>query len=128
MQSVDQTSLAVSGQQEQQLESQKKLTIIVYALQAASFLVGITFLVAVIVNYIKLPEVRHTWLESHFRWQIKTFWFGLLWSIIGIVTFFFVVGWFIIIADAVWVVYRIVKGFLYLTDGKQMYALYAKSY
>jgi len=128
VQSVDQTSLAVSGQQEQQLESQKKLTIIVYALQAASFLVGITFLVAVIINYIKLPEVKYTWLESHFRWQIKTFWFGLLWSIIGIVTFFFVVGWFIIIADAVWVVYRIVKGFLYLTDGKQMYALYAKSY
>lgn len=126
MQSVEQVNIAASGQQEQQLESQKKLTMIVYALQAASFLVGITFLVAVIVNYIKLSDVKDTWLESHFRWQIKTFWFGLLWSIIGVVTFFFVVGSFILIADAVWVVYRIVKGYLYLNDGKQMYAVYAK--
>ncbi|WP_247869935.1 hypothetical protein [Methylophaga sp. SB9B] len=61
----------------------KTLTIIIYALQAASFIVGLTFLVAVIINYIKRDDVRGTWLESHFRWQIRTFWFcccGVCWG------------------------------------------------
>jgi len=103
------------------VEKQLTLTKIVYALQAASFLVGVTALVAVVINYLKKPEVEGTWLASHFRWQIRTFWFGLLWGVIGVVTLFYIVGWFILVADAVWVTYRIVKGYLNLADGKQMY-------
>jgi uncharacterized membrane protein len=103
------------------MEKQLTLTKIVYALQAASFLVGVTAVGAVVINYIKFPEVEGTWLESHFRWQIRTFWFGLLWGVVGVVTLFFVIGWFILIADAVWVIYRIVKGYLNLADGKGMY-------
>ena len=57
----------------------KNITTLVYALQAASFLIGITFLVAVIINYVKQPDVRGTLYESHFRWQIRTFWFSILW-------------------------------------------------
>ena len=102
------------------MEKQLTLTKIVYAMQAASF--SVTALVAVVINYIiKKPEVDGTWLASHFRWQIRTFWFGLLWGVIGMVTLFYIVGWFILVADAVWVTYRIVKGYLNLADGKQMY-------
>jgi len=70
-----------------------RLTHVIYALHAVSLLIGIVTaativgaflfswpsIVAVILNYAKRSEVRGTWLESHFRWQIRTFWFGALW-------------------------------------------------
>jgi uncharacterized membrane protein len=101
-------------------KSLKTLTTVVYALQAAGFLNGITWIVAVIVNYVKRDEVKGSWLESHFRWQIRTFWWGLVWGAIGVVTFLIIVGWFILMADAIWIIYRIVKGWLYLNDNKAM--------
>jgi len=99
----------------------KTLTTIIYALYAASFLVGITAIVAIIMNYIKKEDVAGTFLESHFRWQIRTFWFGLLWGVIGSVTFFIAIGWFVLIANGIWIIYRIVKGWLRLNDNKPMY-------
>ena len=111
-----------SSTEDEQSKSAKTIATVVYALQAASFLLGITFIVAVIVNYIKKEGVQGTWLESHFRWQIRTFWFSLLWSVIGFITAFVVIGYFILIADGVWVIYRIVKGWLRLADNKEMYA------
>jgi len=101
-------------------KSLKTLTTVVYALQAAGFLIGITWIVAVIVNYVKRDEVKGSWLESHFRWQIRTFWWGLVWGAIGVVTFLLIVGWFILMADAIWIVYRIVKEWLYLNDNKPL--------
>jgi len=98
----------------------KTLTAVVYGLQAAFFLVGLSAIVAVVINYVKQEEVAGTWLESHFRWQIRTFWFGLLWGTIGLLLFVFVVGWFILTVDAIWIIYRIVKGWLNLNDGKPM--------
>ena len=57
----------------------RNLAVVVYILQALSFFVGgITGLVGVIINYVKLDDVRNTWVERHFRWQIRTFWIGLL--------------------------------------------------
>lgn len=100
----------------------KSVANVVYALQAVSFILGITYLVAVIVNYIKRSDVRGTWLESHFRWQIRTFWFSLLWLVIGSVTAFIIVGYFVLFANAIWIIYRILKGWLRLNDGKEMYA------
>ena len=102
-------------------QSAKKLATIVYALQAASFVVGITFIVAVIINYVKKEDVAGTFLESHFRWQIRTFWFGLLWGVIGFATLLIVVGYFVLLANAIWIIYRIVKGWLNLNDNKAMY-------
>ena len=99
-------------------KSLKTLTIVVYALQGLGFFNGITWIVAVIVNYVKLDEVKGSWLESHFRWQIRTFWWGLLWGAIGVITFLIVIGWLILIANGIWIIYRIVKGWLYLNDGK----------
>jgi uncharacterized membrane protein len=102
------------------LDSAKTLAIVVYALQALSFFVGITAIVAIVINYVKLDDIRGTWLESHFRWQIRTFWFGLLWGVIGSILLIVLVGWLILAADAVWVIYRIVKGWLRLNEGKEI--------
>ena len=102
------------------LDSAKTLTTVVYALQALSFFFGITAIVAIVINYVKIDDIKGTWLESHFRWQIRTFWFGLLWGVIGILTFVFIIGWFILAADAVWVIYRIVQGWLKLNEGKEI--------
>ncbi len=98
-----------------------KITTIIYALQAASFIFGITYIVAVIINYVKKDDVKGTWLESHFTWQRRTFWYSLLWGIIGAILAFFVIGIFVLIADGIWVIYRIVKGWLNLSDKKKMY-------
>jgi uncharacterized membrane protein len=94
----------------------KTIAFIVYALQVLAFINGITAVIGVIMNYVKLDEVKGTWLESHFRWQIRTFWFGLLWALIGIITIFIFVGFIILFADIVWIIYRIVKGWLRLND------------
>lgn len=55
------------------------------ALYAASFLIGITSIVAIVMNYIKKEDVAET--RSHFRWQIRTFWFDILWGVLGAITF-----------------------------------------
>jgi uncharacterized membrane protein len=102
----------------QRLSSLKTIATVVYALQAVGFFVGITWIVAVVMDYVKKDEAKDTWLESHFRWQIRTFWFGLLWGVIGAILFIVIIGWFILIADAIWIIYRIVKGWLNLAENK----------
>lgn len=103
------------------LKQAKTVTTIVYALQAGSFLLGVTSIAAIIVNYLKQEEVQGTWLASHFRWQIRTFWFGLLWGAVGALTALIGIGFVILGFDLVWVIYRIVKGWLRLSEGKEMY-------
>ena len=102
-------------------QSLKTITTVVYVLQALSFFIGLTFIAAVIVNYIKKSEVEGTWLESHFLWQIRTFWFSVLWWIIGFALVFVFIGYLVLLANAVWVVYRIIKGWMSLSEGKEMY-------
>jgi uncharacterized membrane protein len=96
----------------------KTLTTVVYALQAAGFFVGVTWIVAVVINYVKKEDVAGTWLESHFRWQVRTFWWGLLWGVIGAITAFILVGFAVLFADTVWIIYRIVKGWLRLSENR----------
>lgn len=104
------------------LESARTWATVVYALQAASFVIGITYIAAVIIDYAKWPDVAGTWLESHFRWQIRTFWYSLLWAVLGLLTIYLLIGYMIWIADMIWIVYRIVAGWLRLSEGKEMYA------
>ena len=114
----------------------------IYALHAASLLIGIlgaatvvgSFLtgwpsiIAVILNYVKRGETRGTWLESHFRWQIRTFWYGLLW--ISLCVMFIIVtfgigiifAWLPIFVVGIWFIYRIVRGWIALSAGRPMYA------
>jgi uncharacterized membrane protein len=93
-----------------------------------AFLTGWPSLIGVILNYVKRSEVRGRWLDSHFRWQIRTFWYGLLW--VGLCVLFIVltlgigivIAWLPLVIVSVWFVYRVVRGWLRLRDGQPMYA------
>ncbi len=65
---------------------------LVYILQGASFIVGVTYIAAVIVHYVKKDAVSGTWLASHFTWQIRTVWYGAAWMAIGYVTYWMFLG------------------------------------
>ncbi|MGB8339621.1 MAG: hypothetical protein WCD07_12035 [Burkholderiales bacterium] len=117
-------------------ESLVRITHIIYGLHAFSiisgiigaativgmFLTGWPSIIAVIINYVKQSDVKGTYLESHFRWQIRTFWFALLWVIVStpfiIVFLLGLVGYFIV---GLWATYRIALGWLRLNSGKSMY-------
>jgi uncharacterized membrane protein len=109
---------------------------LIYALHAVSLLTGIltaasivgAFLtgwpsiIAVILNYVKRSDARGTWLESHFSWQIRTFWWGLLWVCLCLAFIVLTLGIGIIIAwlplgiVALWFIYRVARGWLALND------------
>ena len=118
----DPVSSGVSSEKE---ASAKNVATLVYALQAAWLLLGIPLIIGLIVNYVKLDDVRGTLAESHFRWQIRTFWFWLLWLVLGWLLIFLiltsVIGALLLGANFIWIIYRIVKGWLRLNDGKPMY-------
>ena len=96
----------------------KNLTQLVYILQAISLAVGLTAIAGLILNYLKRDEVKGTYLEDHFRWQIKTFWYALVGVILGWLLVIVLVGFLIWAVVGLWYIYRIVKGWLALNDGK----------
>ena len=102
--------------------SLRKYAVIVYALQAASLVTGLTALAAIVINYVKIKDVRRTWLESHFKWQIRTFWFALLWCILGLATSVILIGIPVLLVALIWGIYRIVKGWLRLMNNRPMYS------
>ena len=91
-----------------------------------AFLTGWPSIIAVILNYVKRGDVRGTWLESHFRWQIRTFWFGLLWvsvCLLFVIATFgigIIIAWLPLAFVSIWFVYRIVRGWLALRAGRAM--------
>jgi len=103
-----------------QMKALKGLTQLVYILYALSYFAGVTAIIGIIINYIKRDEVAGSWLESHFRWQMRTFWFGMLWAAIGAATFFILIGGVVLFANFCWITYRIIKGWLNLNDEKPM--------
>ncbi len=105
---------------DEKMKSLKGIAQLVYLLYAFSYFTGISAIVGIIVNYVKRDEVAGTWLESHFRWQIRTFWYGMLWAAIGTLSIFILVGFAILFANFCWIIYRIVKGWLNLNDNKPM--------
>ena len=100
----------------------KKYVLAVYILQSL-FFIGLFFtpIMGVVLNYIKDEDVKGSWLESHFLWQKNTFWYGLLWAALASLSFAFI-GWFVLLVASIWYFYRIAKGWIYLSDGKEMYA------
>ncbi len=100
------------------IQKTKNVALVVYVLYALSFLYGITAIAGVVIAYIKRDDVRGTWLESHFDWQIRTFWWGLLWTVVGVVLALVAVGFLILFAVWIWAIYRVVKGWLRLNDGR----------
>lgn len=89
-----------------------------------AFLTGWPSILAVVLNYIKRSEVRGTYLESHFRWQIRTFWFALLWVVVAGLMAITVIGIpmaFVLATIAgLWVLYRVMRGWLRLNDKREM--------
>lgn len=89
-----------------------------------AFLLGWPSIIAVILNYIKRPEAAGTFLESHFRWQIRTFWFAALWCAVGAVLWVTLIGipfaiglW---VGTGIWVAYRVIRGWLALLKDQAM--------
>jgi len=120
------------------LENLVVLTHVVYALHAfavvsgilgsaailVSFLASLPSIIAVLLNYFQRSAVRGTWLESHFRWQIRTFWFALLWVVVA---FFLIVsvigvlfGLVLLLGTSFWVIYRVARGWWRLAARQPM--------
>ena len=108
------------------------LSLVIGAFGAATvvgtFLFGWPSIIAVIINYVKRGEARGTWLESHFRWQIRTFWFALLWALIvavlSVLLAIVLIGlalWVVgLFALGIWAIYRIARGWLALKEGRAL--------
>jgi uncharacterized membrane protein len=112
------------------------LTHVVYGLHAFSalmgvlgpafivtaFLTGWPSIVAVIINYVKRSDVRGTYLDTHFSWQLRTFWYALLWLFVILLLIISFIGiplaWIVALVVGIWVLYRIVRGWLTLIDGR----------
>lgn len=106
---------------EQELASLKSVVMVVYALQALSFFFGVTALVGLIISYVKRDDARGTFYETHFSWQIRSFWWALLWLVIGSVLVIVGVGILILLGVWIWMIYRVVKGWLRLIEGRPVY-------
>ncbi len=89
---------------------------------AGGFVFGLPSLIAVFLNYLKRGEVNGTWLESHFRWQIRTFWFTFLWLMVYGLLIITIIGipiaWIMIAILGIWVGYRVIRGWVALGAGK----------
>lgn len=85
---------------------------------AGGFVFGLPSLCAVLLNYLKRSDVNGTWLESHFRWQIRTFWFTLLWLVVYGALIITIIGipiaWILIALLGFWVGYRVIRGWVAL--------------
>jgi uncharacterized membrane protein len=87
-----------------------------------AFLTGWPSIIAVIINYVKRNDVRDTYLESHFSWQLRTFWYALLWAfVIGLLVMSLIgipLAWVVAVGVGIWVLYRIARGWLALAEHK----------
>ena len=105
-----------------EIDDDKKYVYAVYILQALGFVTGgLTAIIGLIVNYIKHEDMRGGPYDSHFVWQKRTFWFGLLWTVLGYMTVVMMVGYVVLFATTFWLIYRIARGWIYLVDGKALY-------
>jgi uncharacterized membrane protein len=120
-------------------ESLVTYTHVIYALHALAVVIGMTTfhtivgsfvgglpsIIAVIMNYARRSATRGTYLESHFRWQIRTFWYALLWAVVCGLVMLTIVGIPLAIlglaALGVWIAYRVIRGWVSLRDHRPMY-------
>lgn len=94
------------------------------ALIVTAFLTGWPSIIAVIINYVKRGDARDTYLDSHFGWQLRTFWYALLWVVISLLLIVTVIGipfaWILVVLVGLWVLYRIIRGWIALVEGRPM--------
>ena len=119
-------------------ESLLSYTHVMYALHSLAVLIGVTTfhtiigsfigslpsIVAVVMNYARRSATHGTFIESHFRWQLRTFWFAVLWAFAAVLAFVTIIGipaaLIGLIVLTVWIIYRLVRGWLALRDKKPM--------
>ncbi|HUP94148.1 MAG TPA: hypothetical protein VM164_04515 [Burkholderiales bacterium] len=89
-----------------------------------AFLTGWPSIIAVVINYVKRSDVRGSYLDSHFGWQLRTFWYAVLWAIVAILLMMTIIGIpfaiGVVLVVGIWVLYRIGRGWLALGEGKAM--------
>jgi uncharacterized membrane protein len=94
----------------------------IYACYAVGFFIGVTWLVGIIIAYVKRDDARGTWMASHISWQIRTFWWSLLWCVIGgllaITIVGLIVAWPLWGIAWLWALYRVIKGWLRLSEAR----------
>jgi uncharacterized membrane protein len=93
-----------------------------HGLVAFAPLVGLAGIAGVIVAYVKRGDARGTWVASHLRWLIRTFWYSLLWGAVGAVFAVTIIGLVVAIpiwaVASIWVLYRVIRGYLLFNDSK----------
>lgn len=97
--------------------SSRLMPMVIYLCHLAFFVTGIGPLVGVFLAYLNRgtgPE----WIESHYRYQIRTFWIGLLYSTVGVVTLLVLIGWLVLLATAIWLILRCARGLTWLDRGE----------
>ena len=110
-----------NGKTPEELAGLKNIVLVVYALQALSFLWGVTAIIGIVIDYVKREDAVGTIYESHFDWQIRSFWWALLWLVVGMVLIFVGIGFIVLFAAWVWMIYRVVKGWLKLNESKPVF-------
>ena len=130
----------IDNNQRSSLVTYNHITYLLYVL--SYFTAGLLWIVPISMNYAKRREADGTWLATHFDWQIKTFWYSIVWFVVGVGIITFALGSFgvSILADSgniaigsvllaslgfiimgvtfIWHLYRIVRGWIALTDGR----------
>lgn len=98
--------------------------IVTSATIVGAFVFGWPSIVAVIINYLTRDRVRGTWLESHWRWQLRTFWYALLWVVVAGLLVITLIGiplaWVVMLSTGLWVMYRVIRGWLAVPDRRAM--------
>jgi uncharacterized membrane protein len=114
-------TLTIRRKHENHLADYDGLAHLMYLMQALSFLFGgIPFVTAVILNYLNRQHVQGTWIESHYKWQNETFWIGLILILFGLVTLPFFIGFAVLTGTVIWVIHRIVHGWVALSKSKEV--------
>ena len=101
------------------VESDRTFAVVAYVLHLIGAVAGITSIAGLVINYLKRDGYDELF-DSHHAWMIRSFWWAILWCVIGIVTWVILVGWVILIAVWVWYIYRHVRGLVALLNGEPM--------
>jgi uncharacterized membrane protein len=101
------------------IEGDRTLVLVSYVLHLVGAVAGITSIVGLVINYVKRDRYDELF-DSHHAWMIRSFWWALLWVVIGIITMVILIGWAILFIVWVWYIYRHVRGLINFLNGEAM--------
>lgn len=111
-------SLPPQAQTTQPAVSNSQLALVVYILYFTSYVIGITALVGVVIAHVQIGSTTDPMLRSHYQWQIRTFWIGILYFVIGVALCIVLIGIFVLLFWFIWTLVRTVKGVLALNENR----------